>query len=152
MRLMKVIDRGLVRTGRAARTGRKNIPKEEGEHSKNKHKENSEVAALRKKFEVEIEIEPESAQIARTKPRNRSTIWKKTNPIKVKNESSKNRQALSNNSPKSPSVKRLNQSKMNRTSAKPKLLTLKLEKTLNRFEKLLHDLELSTSKILTSAV
>ena len=92
-----------------ARTGRKNIPKEEGEHSKNKHKENSEVAALRKKFEVEIEIEPESAQIARTKPRNRSTIWKKTNPIKVKNESSKNRQALSNNSPKSPSVKRLNQ-------------------------------------------
>ena len=82
MRLMKVIDRGLVRTGRAARTGRKNIPKEEGEHSKNKHKENSEVAALRKKFEVEIE--PESTQIARTKPRNRSKIWKKTNPIKAK--------------------------------------------------------------------
>ena len=77
-------------------------------------------------------METESTQVARTKSKNKS--MKKTNPIKVKIESSKNRQTLANSYPKSPSVKRLNQSKLNLTSAKLKLLTLKQEKNLNRFD------------------
>ena len=145
--MIKVIDRGLVKTGRATPTRRKNTH-EEGENKKNKHKEGSEVAALRRKFELEAK----STQVARTRPENNGV--KTTNPItiKVKIESSKNRQMLANSSPKSPSIKRLKQSKLNRKSAKPKLLTLKPEQTLNRFEKLLQDWELSTSKNLTSAV
>ena len=151
IKLRTVIDRGLVRTGRVARTGRKKITTEdEVERSMKKNKpeentENSEVATLRRKFEVKVEMEQESTQIARTNPKNKGRIWKKTNTIIVKTESSKRRQELANNSPKTPRIKRLNNSKLNRTSAKPKLLPFKPEKTLSRFEKLLQDWEFSAN-------
>ena len=50
--MIKVIDRGLVKTGRATTTRRKNTHIE-GENNKNKHIEGSEVATLRRKFELE---------------------------------------------------------------------------------------------------
>ena len=124
-----------------------NPAEEEAESSKKK--KNSEVAAIIRKFEVEFEVEVEKEQdsthVAQTKPKNTGRAWKKTNLTEVKTESSKRRQELANNSPKTPRIKRLNNSKLNRTSAKPKLLPFKPEKTLSRFEKLLQDWEFSAN-------
>ena len=145
IKMRKVIDMGLIRTGRLARTRTKmintisTISREDEAAGKNKQEENSEVRKLKRQFEVEIETEEESTQIARTKAKNK--VWKKTNPEKVKTESSKKRQEKATNSPKTPRLKRLNQSKLNRTLAKPKMLPLKPEETLSKFEKLLQDWE-----------
>ena len=145
IKMRKVIDMGLIRTGRLARTRTKmintisTISTEDEAAGKNKQEENSEVRKLKRQFEVEIETEEESTQIARTKAKNK--VWKKTNPEKVKTESSKKRQEKATNSPKTPRLKRLNQSKLNRTLAKPKMLPLKPEETLSKFEKLLQDWE-----------
>ena len=147
IKMRRVIDRGLVRTGRLARSGKKkrsptNPAEDEAESSK-KEKKNTEVAAVVRKFEVEFEKQHDSTHFPQTKPKNTSKAWKKTNLIEVKNESSKRRQEMPINSPKTPRLKRLNKSKLNRTSARPKLLTPKPDKTLSKFEKLLHDWELS---------
>ena len=146
--MRRVIDRGLVRTGRLARTGKKkmsstNPAEEEAESSKKK--KNSEVAAVIRKFEVEVEKQQDSTHFAQTKPKNTGRAWKKTNLTEVKTESSKRRQEMPINSPKTPRLKRLNNSKLNRTSARPKLLPLKPDKTLSKFDKLLHDWELSSN-------
>ena len=116
-KMRRVLDRGLVRTRRLARSGRKkrsptNPAEGKAENSKSKKmKKNTEVAAMVRKFEVEFEKQQDSTHFPQTKPKNTSKTWKKTNLIEVKNASSKRRQEMPINSPKTPRLKRLSKSK-----------------------------------------
>ena len=98
------------------------------------------VKTIRRKFEDGTE---DSTLLAQTKHKP-GRGWKTTNPAEVKTGTGRNNQPKSTNSPKIPRIKRLNNSKLNRTPAKQMTLPAKPEKSLSKFRKLLQDWEHSS--------